>query len=163
MLISKSHIAPQFTLQNENGIAFSLTEIVSQTSPLLLIFYKFNCPTCQFAFQYLPEIANALGNGHFVAIAQDNALDIKAFKSKYAVGFEILSDPYPYEVSIGKYGIDFVPTCLVIEKDKSVSEVAVAFDKKFTESFSNRLASLKKISSFSAFKPTDQVPLLKPG
>jgi thiol-disulfide isomerase/thioredoxin len=131
-------------------------------SPLMITFYKFDCPTCQFTFRFLPRIAKEVGENHFVAIGQDEPAEISEFKNEYKIGFEILSDPHPYKLSL-KYGFDYVPTFFVVEADLTITAVGEGFDKRLIENFANRIAAANNVASFQAFKPTEQVPLLKPG
>jgi peroxiredoxin len=161
-MVKAGDIAPEFKLPNEKGLQVSLTDAVKKNSPLLLVFYKNNCPTCQFTFPHLARIASTLGPEHFLAIAQDSVNEAGVFKKSYGFNFEVLSDSHPYPVSV-KYGLEIVPTLFVIENDMKISLIAEGFDKKAIEDFAARIAAEKKISSFQAFDPAVQVPLLKPG
>ncbi|MCC6277340.1 MAG: redoxin domain-containing protein [Oligoflexia bacterium] len=154
--------APDFELPDSTGNKVKLSSVIKTRSPLALIFYKFNCPTCQFTFQYLPRIAKDLGPDHFLPIAQDEPLQAEEFKKKYSFSHQVLCDQTPYPVSVA-YGILFVPTFFVIESDLTVSAVIEGFDKKAIESFSVRIANLKGKNGYLAFQPNEQVPLLKPG
>jgi peroxiredoxin len=161
-MVKTGDVAPDFKLQDENGNTQSIYSKLSKSAPVLVTFYKNNCPTCQYTFPHLTHVASKLGPDHFLAIAQDSVSDAVAFKNKYGFNFEVWSDVHPYPVSI-LYGLDFVPTFFVIEKDKKISLIAEGFDKKAIEDFSTRIAAEKKLISFRAFDPAVQVPLLKPG
>jgi peroxiredoxin len=161
-MVKTGDIAPDFKLQGESGNTQSLYDKIFQTAPLLITFYKNNCPTCQYAFHHLANITSKLGPEHFLAIAQDSVNDAVTFKNKYGFNCEVWSDTHPYPVSV-LYGLDFVPTFFVIEKDKKISLIAEGFDKKAIEDFASRIAAEKKLISFQAFDPAVQVPLLKPG
>jgi peroxiredoxin len=151
-----------FTIPNDSGKQITLSKKLSQNSPLFLVFYKFDCPTCQFAFQYLPRIAHQIGDEHFLAIAQDTQVNVSQFRLKYGVKFDIACDTHPYKVST-TYGIDFVPTVFIIESDGKISDRAEGFDRKCIEEFSGRIAQAKQLRNFLPFQPNEQVPLLKPG
>jgi len=161
-MVKTGDVAPDFKLQDEGGKTQDFYGKLSKSAPLLVIFYKNNCPTCQFTFPHLAKIGKTLGPDHFLAIAQDSVSDAVAFKQKYGFNFEVWSDVTPYPVSVA-YGLDFVPTFFVIEKDKKISLIAEGFDKKAIEDFSARIAAEKKLTSYQAFDPAIQVPLLKPG
>ena len=154
--------ALDFELPNYQNKIVRLFDRLSHNAPLLIAFYKFNCPTCQYTFTHLPRIAREVGNEHFLAVAQDSLQEALDFKNRYGVDFEVLCDMKPYPVS-KDYGLDFVPTFFIIEPDKKISLIAEGFDKKAIEDFAIRIATLKSVSGFHAFSPTDQVPLLKPG
>lgn len=155
-MLKTSDLAPDFTLPTPNGKKLSLSGNLKASAPLLLVFYKFNCPTCQFTFQYLPKIAQKTGSTHFLAVAQDTPAQGKEFADKYKVHFDLVCDDKPYPVS-RQYGFDFVPAMFVVEADGKISAETTGFDKKFIEAFA------KRIGQVEAFEPTDQVPLLKPG
>jgi peroxiredoxin len=74
--------APDFVLPLTNGAQIKLSEKLNTVAPLALVFYKYNCPTCQFTFQYLPRIAAESGLEHFVPIAQDSLAEAVEFKNK---------------------------------------------------------------------------------
>jgi peroxiredoxin len=141
----------------------SFKSYVSDKTPCAVFFYKNDCPTCQFAFQYLPKIANDLGNKNFLAIAQDSLYEVEIFKKKYKVEFEMLSDPFPFNLSRNLFGISTVPTGFVVESDFKISDVGEGFDRKFIERFTSRIAKLNQIENYQTFKPTEYIPLLKPG
>jgi len=160
-MIKTGDVAPDFKLKNEKGVDQNFYSKLS-SAPILLVFYKNNCPTCQYTFPHLAKVSRTLGPEHFLAVGQDSVADVVTFKAKYGFDFEVWSDVHPFPVSV-LYGLDFVPTLFVIEKDKRISLIAEGFDKKAIEDFSNRLAAIKNILSFQAFDPSIQVPLLKPG
>ena len=62
--------ALDFDLESDKGGRIKLFEKVAKATPLLLVFYKYNCPTCQFAFQYLPRISNGAGIENYLTVAQ---------------------------------------------------------------------------------------------
>jgi peroxiredoxin len=155
-------LAIDFDLPSSDGKSIKLSERVKKHAPLLLIFYKYDCPTCQFTFRFLPGLAHQLGAEHFLPIAQDSRKEAEKFKATYKYDFDIACDEKPYLVS-AKYGLTFVPTFFVVERDMKISQVGEGFDKKLLEEFSNRIAQVKGVGGFQAFQPTDQVPLLKPG
>jgi peroxiredoxin len=154
--------AIDFELTDFKGQKVKLFELLSQTSPLLLIFYKDDCPTCQYTFQHLPRIAREAGGEYFLGVAQDGPDQAKAFRDKYGFESNIVCDIKPYAVS-RQYGVDVVPTFFVVEADRSISYIAEGFDKKVLEQFSARVAVKKGLQSYVAFSGKDYIPLLKPG
>jgi peroxiredoxin len=161
-VIKTGDTAINFNLQNIEDKSVNLYDRVPADGPMLLIFYKYDCPTCQLTFKHLPRIARGVGHQYFLAVAQDTPDEARTFKDKYKVDFEVVCDVKPYSVS-RQYGMDFVPTMFIIEPDKRVSAVIEAFDKKALEGFADRIAAQNHIANFQAFSPTEQVPLLKPG
>jgi peroxiredoxin len=157
-------LAKDFELPNERNNKIKLFDRVNSLkgAPLFLVFYKFNCPTCQFTFPHLARVARALGPEYFLAVAQDTQKEAEDFKTKYQFNFEVICDTHPFEVS-QQYKIDFVPTVFIIEPDRKISQIAEGFDRKAIEDFADRILVGRPISGFQAFDPSSQVPLLKPG
>jgi len=154
--------AKDFDLPNCENKRVKLFDYLDRHGPVALVFYKYDCPTCQFTIPHLTRVSSALGNEHFLAVAQDTPAEAVNFRNKYKFGFEVACGVKPYAVS-KQYGIAFVPTIFIIEKDRKISHVSEGFDKAAIESFSMRLATEKNIGNFVAFDPASQVPLLKPG
>lgn len=154
--------AKDFDLPGVDGGRIRLFDKLAKASPLCVVFYKFNCPTCQFTFPHLGRVAKRIGAEHFLAVAQDSPKEAADFRLTHSFQFDIACDEKPYPVSRA-YDLLFVPTMIVIEADKTISHVAEGFDKKAIEDFAAKIASINHISSFQAFDPSAQVPLLKPG
>ena len=51
-------VAPDFTLQAMDGKRFSLFETLDQ-GPVLAVFFKISCPTCQYALPFLQRLHEA--------------------------------------------------------------------------------------------------------
>ena len=68
-MLSAGSKAPVFSLLDLNGSPRSLAEILSR-GPVLLVFYKISCPTCQFTLPFLERIAK--GSLPIVTISQDD-------------------------------------------------------------------------------------------
>jgi len=167
--VNSGDLAKDFELPNEKNAKIKLFDCIEaiKSGPLFLIFYKYNCPTCQFTFPHLARIAKALGPEYFLAVAQDTPTEAADFKKKYQFNFEVVCDVHPFPIS-QRYKLDFVPTVFIIEPDLKISQIAEGFDKKAIENFSSRILAIKNargqpISGFQAFDPSVQVPLLKPG
>src|SRR4051794_29124105 len=95
--------AIDFAAQTPDGRTLELFTQLKKAVPILLVFYKYNCPTCQFTFKYLPRIAEEAGMSHFLAVGQDELRQVADFIKTYNVNFDIVSDPKPYSMS-EKYG-----------------------------------------------------------
>ncbi|MDZ4676424.1 MAG: redoxin domain-containing protein [Oligoflexia bacterium] len=161
-MLNVGDFAFDFDLPTSDGKIIKLSDRLKLHSPILIVFYKFDCPTCQFTFKHLPHILNQLGDEHFLAIAQDAQVETEKFKASYSYQGNIVCDVKPYPVS-SKFGITFVPTFFVVEQDLKISNVGEGFDKIIIDNFSKKIALAKSISQFQTFRPAEQVPLLKPG
>ena len=146
--------APDFELKDAGGRSCRLSTSLSR-GPVILVFYKGSCPTCQFTFPHIQRIIAGAGKdwgAQIWAISQDDAEETRQFAARFGIGFNILIDEYPYDVS-SEYKIGFVPSVFVIEPDGKIS----FSDNGFTKS------SLNRIAGFELFTPNDGLPASRPG
>src|SRR5207248_639252 len=115
--------APDFSLQTLDGQVLQLQK-ARATSPVVLAFYKAGCPTCQLTFPFLQRIQNATIWG----ISQDDAEETRAFIEQFGIGFPVLIDPHPYDVSAA-YGLEFVPGIFVVGMDGIIRVSDYGFSK----------------------------------
>jgi peroxiredoxin len=146
--------APDFELSDMNGVVHRLRAALSQ-SPVVLVFFKESCPTCQFTFPHIQRILAAAGNdwhAQLWAVSQDDLEDTHRFARQYGITFDMLIDQYPYDVS-NAYGIVSVPTMFIIEQDGKIRMSDNGFSK----------ASLNQIAGHEVFSPNDGLPASRPG
>ncbi len=161
--INKGQAAPNFELSAMNSKLHSLQEALTH-GPILITFFKVNCPTCQYTFPFIERLYQQFRmNGIQIwAVSQDNAPANQAFVQEFGITFPILIDDYPYEAS-RTYGVKFVPTIFLIKSDGKVELMSdgfargdlLAIQKWFAKHFSSDAAPL--------FLPSERVPEFKPG
>jgi len=122
-------------------------------APVLLAFFKIACPTCQMTFPFLQRLADR-GGPRIVGVSQDDAEDTAEFKKAFGVRFETVLDP-GYPVS-NAYGLEYVPTLLLVEPDGRISWKIEAFVKAELEELAGRFG-------VTLFEAGDRVPNFKPG
>ena len=154
--------AVNFELPDYKGGRVKLFDLLGQHAPLMLIFYKNSCPTCQYTFKHLPRIAREVGPENFLAIAQDTPIEGAEFRKQYQFDFNIACDVSPYPVSV-IYSLEVVPTFFVIEADKTISLIGEGFDKLAIDDFARRIAVSRGLQNYQAFQTAEYIPLLKPG
>jgi peroxiredoxin len=146
--------APDFQLRDINGDLHRLSTALSR-GPVILVFFKIECPTCQFTFPHIQRIfasASKHWNARLWAISQDDSEDTRGFARQYGITFETLIDEYPYDVS-NAYSIVSVPTMFIIERDGTISMSDNGFSK----------ATLNQIAGSEMFTPNDGLPATRPG
>ena len=164
--IANGELVPPFSLKATDGKTLALKEALAK-GPVLAVFFKVSCPTCQFTIPYIERIYRQLreagADGTEVwGISQDKADDSQRFMQEYGVTFPVLLDPEPYETSQA-YGLTHVPTVFLIAPDGRVEVGCDGFSK------SDLLRIHKKLSERSAnklpalFQPAERVPEFKPG
>jgi peroxiredoxin len=164
--IAKGELVPPFSLKATDGKTLGLKEALGH-GPVLAVFFKVSCPTCQFSLPFIERLYQQLraagGAGSQVwGVSQDNAENSMRFMKEYGVTFPVLIDPEPYETSQA-YGLSYVPTVFLIAPDGRVEMASDGFSK------SDLLAIHKKLSERATnkipplFQPADRVPEFKPG
>lgn len=158
--------APDFSLPavssgkdgNKDGGEFSLQAALQQ-GPVLAVFFKVSCPTCQYAFPYLERLYKAHGDKKvtIVGISQNDQRDTAAFLKEYGVAFRtLLDDPNGYAVS-NAYGLTNVPTLFLIGPDGQIEVTSVGWVKPDVEDINRKLAAAQSTPPLSIFKPGEDV------
>jgi peroxiredoxin len=154
---AKGAQAPSFRLKDLEGKEHSLEDLLA-SGPVLLAFFKESCPVCQFIFPFLERLHQGAGDAlQFVAVSQDDARSTKQFNRDCGVSFTTLLDEsragYP---ASNAFGISYVPSCFLLEKDGTVSWTLEGFSKSELEAVGRRV-------SVAPFKPGEYVPEWKAG
>jgi len=144
--------APGFELTSLSGGQRSLAELLTE-GPLVLVFFKISCPTCQLALPFVDRLARA--GGRLLAISQDDAQGTRQFNQRFNIGMEMLLDGKGYPAS-NAYGIEYVPTFFEIGKDGQIEHSFTGFVKSEMESLGRRFG-------IETFRKDENVPALKAG
>jgi peroxiredoxin len=146
--------APDFELNLANGGSHRLADALAR-GPVALVFYKSECPTCQFTLPYIQQIFVQAGKTTGLTlwgISEDDAAETRRFAGQYRITFDLLIDEHPYAVSAA-YGLQFVPGIFLIAPDGPIKVSDFGFTK----------AGLNQIAGFEFFKPNDGLPASRPG
>jgi len=148
---------PDFTLpalfSDKEGGQFSLQTALKQ-GPVLAVFFKVSCPTCQYAFPYIERIHKANGDKKItvVGISQNDERDTAAFLKEYGVTFPtLLDDPNGYAVS-NAYGLTNVPSLFLIGQDGQIEITSVGWVKQEVEDINRKLAAARQTPPLSIFQ-----------
>jgi len=137
--------APDFTLPTVEGKSVSLYSALAK-GPVVLVFFKINCPVCQYALPFLERLYRA-HHGEKVSIlgvSQNNRSDTLAFMREYGVSFPVaLDDPSNYAVS-NAYGLTHVPTVFYITPGGEIEISSVSWSKADIEAMHRKLAEQHK-------------------
>ncbi len=157
--------APDFSLPAVGGLVgkkdegqFSLQDAL-QRGPVLAVFFKVSCPTCQYTFPFLERIHQAYGAGKItiIGISQNSQSETLAFLKEYGVTFDtLLDDPNGYAVS-NAYGLTNVPTLFLIGQNGMIEISSVGWVKQEIEEINRKLAATRRSPVPSIFKPGDDV------
>lgn len=122
--------------------------------PTVLAFFKATCPVCQMT---APKVrAMAGGGARVVAIGEDPAPTLAAYRERWGQAVPTLSEPPPYRVS-GAYQLVAVPTLYLVGADATVLDAVEGWDREGW----NRVARAAGANPVSA--AGDGLPPLRPG
>src|SRR3954452_9914937 len=150
--------APEFALQAMDGQKFSLQDAIAN-GPVILVFFKVSCPTCQYALPFYERLHKAYGrNGvTLVGVSQNDAKDTAAFAREFGITFPILlDDTHAYPAS-NAYGLTNVPTIFWVAQDREIELSSVGWVKADFESINRKMAEAGKIAPASVFQRGEDV------
>lgn len=164
--IGAGKAAPPFNLSAADGKKYSFQEALGR-GPVLAVFFKVSCPTCQYTFKYIERLYQLLrsagaANVQVWGISQDDAANTQRFAKEYGVSFPLLIDDEPYELSQA-YGLSYVPTLFLIAPDGTVAITGDGFSKSDLVAIHQWLAERASVKLPALFQPADRVPEFKPG
>ena len=150
--------APDFTVNSLDGKPFSLKETLLR-GPVVLVFFKISCPTCQYALPFYERLFKAYKNQHatLVGVSQNDAKDTAAFAREFGVTFPLLlDDTRSYPVS-NAYGLTNVPTVFWIGSDGEIDIASAGWSKPDFEKVNRQLADSARTMAPPIFQPGEDV------
>jgi len=159
-------VAPQFSLPDHHGEVHSLAECLSK-GPLLLVFFKISCPTCQYALPFLERLYKRVAGAPVSvwAVSQDPLDRTNAFGREF--GVEILPKLFDPEVDgytvSNSYGITHVPTAFLIEPEGNITLTSVGWSKDDATTLGRRLGEAGGKAALPLFESGEDVLDFRPG
>ena len=97
--------APDIELKTMDGKRFSLSDELAR-GPVVLVFFKVSCPTCQYALPFFERLYKAYGQKGvtLAAVSQNNAKDTAAFVKEFGITFPVLLDDTQKYPASNAYG-----------------------------------------------------------
>jgi peroxiredoxin len=162
--LAKGRTAPDFTLNSLEGKAFSLQDALAR-GPVVLVFFKVSCPTCQYALPFYERLFQAYKNRPvtLVGVSQNNAEDTAEFAKEFGITFPmLLDDAITYPVS-NAYGLTNVPTVYWIDRDGEINVSSVGWVRSEFEEVNRRMAEASAVSAAYPYRPGEDVRDYKGG
>jgi peroxiredoxin len=150
--------APEIQLKAIDGKKFSLQEELAR-GPVVLVFFKVSCPTCQYALPYYERLHKAYGKkgvGLF-ALSQNDVKDTAAFVKEFGITFPVLLDDTRSYPASNSYGLTNVPTMFWIAQDGEIELSSVGWVKADFESINRKMAEADRVSPSIVFRPGEDV------
>jgi peroxiredoxin len=157
-----STAAPDAPFLDSAGKTLRTKDILSGAGglPILLAFFKVNCPTCQLAWPYLQKL-NALYGGRAVRVAgvcqNDASAGKKYYKEFGGATFDLFVDPEPRFVASNAFGVEAVPHLVLVSPDGRVTRVSEGWSKKEIEELGRTVAAEKKLTPRPVVEASDPV------
>jgi peroxiredoxin len=150
--------APDFELRAMDGRRFVLRDELA-LGPVVLVFFKVSCPTCQYAFPFYERLERAYGHMgvRIIGVSQNDPKQTATFTKEFGVTFPVLlDDTDSYPVS-NAYGLTNVPTVFWIAQDGQIEISSVAWMKADFEGVGRKMAAARNLPPASVFKAGEDV------
>jgi len=150
--------APEFELKAMDGKRFVLRDELA-SGPLVLVFFKVSCPTCQYALPFYERLQqrHAAAGIKIFGVSQNDAKQTAAFAKEFGVTFPVLlDDTEAYPVS-NAYGLTNVPSIFWLGQDGEIEVSSVGWVRADFEQIAKKMAGAQNIPPTSVFKPGEDV------
>ena len=163
MTVERGTRAPDFSLKGTDGESYTLAAALAH-GPLLLVFFKTTCGTCDLAFPYINRLRESYPDDGWSlwAVAQDTPEDAGRYAAAYGITYPVLSDADGYTVSKA-YDPPATPTLFLIDRAGRIAQQSAGFHKAELNSLSAGLAERLGVRPVVIAAADDGNPDFKPG
>lgn len=120
----------------------------------ILVFFKIECPTCQYTLPFLERLHKSGAN--VIGVAQNDAKQTESFANQYGLSFPLLIDAPDYKVSKA-FALSTVPTMFAV-RNGNVEFASDGWVRKDFEKLAERARAAAPV-----FKPQESVLDFKAG
>jgi peroxiredoxin len=147
--------APDFRLPRLDGGVSALADLVAE-GPVLLVFFKVTCPTCQMTLPFLERI-HAAGTLPVHGISQNDDQDTSEFNREFGITFPTLLDTEESGFPVSDdYRISTVPSMFLVGQDGKISQAMEGWDRR-------EILALGALAGVNPFHQGENVPEWKAG
>lgn len=165
MTLAPGSTAPTFELPALGGDRehIALADLTA-AGPALLAFFKNTCPVCRLSFPVWGELAHRYGEGMaMVAVAQDPLTKARLWLEEVGFQAPVVDDSDDFATS-SAYGVDTVPTLVLVGADGQVLDVSEGWDRDRANEWDLALAELTGLPSAGPVStPSDGLPAYRAG
>lgn len=163
MTIEAGTRAPDFSLRGTDGDTYTLSDALSR-GPVLLVFFKTTCGTCDLAFPYIGRLLDAYPDDGWSlwAVAQDPPAEAARYVSAFGIACPVLPDVDGYAVSKA-YDPPATPTLFLVDRGGDVVQGTAGFSKADLNSLATALAQRLAAEPAVIAPAGDGSPEFKPG
>ena len=160
--LQPGELASHFTLLGLDGREYSLPGDTAG-QPLLLVFFRSGCPTCDVVFPYINRLRDAYPDGwRLWAVSQDDPERARKYASEHALNYPVLIDAPALDASY-LYDPPSTPTLYLVDSGGQVNYVSEGFAKSDLNELSAMLASSIDTTAVEIAPEDDGKPAMKPG
>lgn len=161
-MIKAGALAPHFALLGLDGREYSLPgSAVGQ--PLLIVFFRVSCNTCDLAFPYINRLRTEYPDGwRLWTISQDDPQRTAAYRDRFDIGAPVLIDAPALVVSL-LYDPPSTPALILVGPGGRVDFTLEGFDKADLNEISRRTAAYVGAAPVEIAPENDGNPAMKPG
>ena len=155
--------APHFALPDATGAPHQLTDALA-AGPVVLAFFKADCPTCTLAFPYLERLHQAYPTDRWQiwGICQHPARAAQWFASNTGVTFPLLIDGDGFPVSQA-YDPAATPTIFFVDREGTIRSGHYGLSKPDLNDLAEQVAAALGEPAVIIAPPDDGKPDFKPG
>jgi peroxiredoxin len=156
--------APDFSLPAMDGKAFSLKDALGR-GPVVAVFFKISCPTCQYALPFLERLHKAYGAkaAMVVGVSQNSSKDTASFLKNFGVTFRIMLDDTETSPVSNAYGLTNVPTTFWIAQHGEIEVSSVGWDRSDFEQIHAKMAEMTRGDVVTIFQHGENVAAFRAG
>lgn len=165
MTLAPGSTAPAFDLPalGAESDHIALADLTT-AGPALLAFFKNSCPVCRLSFPVWGELAHRYGDAMaVVAVAQDPLAKAGPWLEETGFQAPVVDDSDDFAAS-SAYGLDTVPTLVLVGPDGQVLAVSEGWDRDRANEWDLELAELTGLPSAGPVStPSDGLPAYRAG
>jgi peroxiredoxin len=155
-------LASHFALLGIDGHEYAVPGGVGEV-PLLLVFFRSTCPTCDIAFPYINRLHESYpGQLAVWAVSQDDPEKARSYARKLRLSYPVLLDAPALDVS-RLYDPPSTPTAYLVAPNGRIEFVAEGFAKADMNDISRLVADRLGVRTVEVAPADDGRPAMKPG
>lgn len=162
MVLEVGALASHFALLGTDGREYSLPRSLAG-QPVLLVFFKTTCATCDLTFPYVNRLRETYPDGwHLWAVSQDAPDKSIEYARRHGVRYPVLLDAPDYTVS-RLYDPPATPTFFLVDGGGRVAYSTHGFAKDDINQIARLIAGYVGATAQIIARAGDGKPAFKPG
>ncbi len=154
--------APAFRASGIDGSEYVIP-CNAEAQPVLLVFFKTTCATCDLTFPYISRLRQAYPDGwRLWAVSQHPVEQTREYAAKHGMSYPVLVDEPGFAVSL-LYDPPATPTLVLVDGEGQVAHVSYGFAKEDLNEVAGLIASWLGRQAQMVAPDGDGRPAMQPG